>query len=504
MTRPMVCLVALCSAAAGPASAQLINIKTVPVAQADQFAIFPSRSLGMGGVSIALADPLLDPFRNPAKGTRLTTPYFFGSPVFYSVSSQAGAGRTLPLAALAKSGTWFGGLALALQQVDASRLNPPRIFAAQPDVLRADLSILPPEPPPAIVNERTHGNSYAFAMVGKALPEARLSFGGSLFWAGLNAVDGVDLLYAGSQGVKQFGHALDVRLGLLKEWEGDRSLEAMFLYDRFRMTHDVSYLDAFWDPGAQRTLLRPRLEHNLDYTDVWGLHLEYERPVGEEGWRIGWLGTANRMSHPKIPNYEIMSIPRDPGDSYAFNVGIGVAASEGPATYGIDLIYEPIWSDTWADAAEPVATRIGGTIPAGGKTIENDFWFSNVLFRMGVARDLGQAAAFQLGLAVRSIHYWLTQIDNVQVSIRDLEESWVEWTPTWGFSLRFPELELRYQGRVTNGTGRPGVVPNRGGFGLELNSASVGNNIIVAPSGPLTLGEVNVVTHLVSLSLPLR
>jgi hypothetical protein len=43
-------------------SAQLIQIKTVPVAQGDQFDIFPSRNWAMGGVSIALRDQLLDPF----------------------------------------------------------------------------------------------------------------------------------------------------------------------------------------------------------------------------------------------------------------------------------------------------------------------------------------------------------------------------------------------------------------------------------------------------------
>src|SRR2546426_5209194 len=53
-----------------PTPAQLISIKTVPIAQGDQFAIFPSNNFGMGGVSIALADTLLDPFVNPAKGAR--------------------------------------------------------------------------------------------------------------------------------------------------------------------------------------------------------------------------------------------------------------------------------------------------------------------------------------------------------------------------------------------------------------------------------------------------
>ncbi|MBI4520246.1 MAG: hypothetical protein HY701_05385 [Gemmatimonadetes bacterium] len=107
---------------------------------------------------------------------------------------------------------------------------------------------------------------------------------------------------------------------------------------------------------------------------------------------------------------------------------------------------------------------------------------------------------------VRSIHYWLTQYDNIQVSMRNQEEDWVEWTPTWGLGFRFPEVEIRYQGRVTNGTGRPGVVPNGRGFAGrgDATLASAGGNIIVAPSGPLTLGDVKVVTHQVSLSLPLR
>src|SRR5437868_9922845 len=76
--------------------AQLISIKTVPIAQGDQFEIFPSQNLAMGGVSIAVPDTLLDPFRNPAKGARLAVaPRFFGSPTFYGVSSGAGGGRTL-------------------------------------------------------------------------------------------------------------------------------------------------------------------------------------------------------------------------------------------------------------------------------------------------------------------------------------------------------------------------------------------------------------------------
>lgn len=497
-------LCSLALALAPAARAQLISIRTVPVAQGDQFEIFPSNNLGMGGVSIAVADTLLDPFLNPAKGSRLGTARFFGSPTVYSVSNETGGGRTLPLGALMRSGSWYGGFSLALQEVEASRRNVfPPVFLPGP---RLDL-IAPPEVPNLGPDERTHGNTFAFAMLGKVVPEAGLSLAGSASWARLTAVDGVDLLYAGSQRIQQFGHALDVRVGLLKEFAANRSLEAVILHNRFGMTQDVTYLDWFWDPGTQQAAQRPRVEHNLDRTNTWGLHLEYERPLTATGWRIGWLATGNLMSHPKIPNYEIMNIPRDPGHSYAFNAGIGISRTHGPATFGIDAIYEPIWSNTWAEAAAPIETRLGDTIPAGAKTIENHFRFSNALLRMGVTQELelsgvGRGAALQLGLVIRSISYRLAQYDNVQVAGRNLDERWVEWTPTWGLSLRFPELEIRYRGRVTHGTGRPGVA-GTGGFAVARDGVAAAG-ILVAPSGPLTLDEVRVTTHQVSVSLPIR
>ena len=107
--------------AAEIAAAQVIPIQTVPLVPADQFDIFPSLGLAMGGVSIALADTLHDPFVNPATGARLRTAHLLGSPTFYGVSDDAGAGRTLPLALFTAARTWFGGLALAVQQLDAGR-----------------------------------------------------------------------------------------------------------------------------------------------------------------------------------------------------------------------------------------------------------------------------------------------------------------------------------------------------------------------------------------------
>ena len=484
--------------------AQLISIKTVPIAQGDQFNVFPSLNQGMGGVAIGLPDTLLDPFRNPAKGGRLSIARFFGSPMVYGVSNDAGGGRTLPVAAIAPLGSWFGGLSLAVQEVDPSR-PPGSVLMGPPPpgvVVRGPLPIVVTPPAP-----ESHGNAYVFALVGKTLPKQQVSLAASFSWARLNAMDGVDLLYPGSQSINQFGHEVDVRAGLLKEWAGERALDAVVLHNHVGMSQDVSYLDLFWDPGTQSVQQRGRVDHELDRTDTWGLALQYARPLTASGWRIGWLATGNLMSHPKIPNYELMNIPRDPGHSHAYQVGVGVARVSGPATFGLDAVYEPIWSDTWAAAAAPTATGAGDTIPVGGKTIENRFHFSNFQFRMGIGRDIvlggrPRGATWQLGLAAHTVHYWLVQSDFVQSAVRPQEEWWVEWTPTWGLTLRFPELELRYNGRVTKGTGRPST-QSTPTFLADAAGVRSGD-LLVAPSGPITLQGVSVVTHQISLSLPLH
>lgn len=481
-------------------SAQLISIRTVPVSQSHQFEVFPSRTLAMGGLAIAVRDTFLDPFSNPATGTRVGAARLATSPFVYDVSSQAGAGRALPFGVLGRRGLWFGGVSLALQQVDLS---------ARDQVLRVPAPVPCPACGDAGIDrttaDRSRGNAYAVALVGRALPEAGVSVAGSVRWASLRAVDGVDLLYAGSQEVQQRGHVFDVRVGVVKEWKGDRSLEAVVVHNRFANTHDVLYLDTFWDPGGGEFAVRPRLEQNFDRTRTWGLHVEYERPLVVERWRVGWLATVNRMDHPKIPNYELMNIPRDPGYSTAFNVGMGLARSADGSTFGFEFVYEPIWSHTWADAAEPVTTRLGDVIPRGGMTIENRFRFSNAMFRMGVDRQValeepGAKLGFQFGLALRNIHYRLAQQNHVEASSRRQEEQWMEWTPTWGVSARFPDLEVRYRGAYIGGTGRPGVAPS-GRQGV-LDLASGGSNLLVAPSGPLTLTEVRVITHQIVVSVP--
>lgn len=518
--RRRVAVFALSLGLIAPARAQLIQAKTLPIAQGNQFQIFPSVNVGMASVAIALADSTQDPFVNPALGSRVQAARFFATPMLYRVTQGTGGGRSLPLALLARHENWHGGLALAVQQVDPSR--PPGFSGA--------VGLLPPSPPPppgpgggliigpgpvtpVVSDNEAHGNQFVFAMVGRSIAAHHLSIGASVLWNRLHALDGVDLLYANSRRLEQSGDAIDLRIGALKEWQRDgaaggaaRSLEAVVLHNRYAATHTVTYLDTFWNPITQQFDQQARLEQNYDRTNTWGLQLNYQIPLSAPGWRLGWLAVANRASHPKIPSYELTNVPAisgDPGYTHAFNLGMGISKVQGSARFGIDLIYEPISSYTWADAGEPTNTVSGDTIAPGGKTIENRFRFSNAWFRLGVEESIvpRKPAMFQLGLILHPIQYQLAQQDHVEGTIRNNSASWFEWTPTWGLSYRQPGYELRYQGRATYGAGRPESPPfTLGVFEVAAPNAS----ILAAPNGPLFLTDVTTVTHQISLSLPLR
>ncbi|HEX2095089.1 MAG TPA: hypothetical protein VHG28_22000 [Longimicrobiaceae bacterium] len=476
---PLLALAALPEAV----GAQLISLKTVPVATGDQFLVFPSQNLGMGSVSIALEDPLLDPFVNPARGGRISGSPAFGSPTVYTISDENGSGRTLPAGALFGSGEWFGGALLAFQQIVEG--NP--LERSVPDIGFT---------PSQRLSDRSSYNRYGFAMLGRKLGGASLA--ASVFGADLSVVDGVEILYPRAESLHQDGSMLDYRLGVAGGSPEGRSYEALLLHNRFRMQHDVGYVDWIWDPVARVSTRRHRTEVNRDRTNTWGVHLGTSQPLGATGWRIGGIVTGNWKEHPKIPNYELVNIPRDPGNSWAYNFGVGLSRTEGPATLGIDLVYEPAWSDTWAEADTAVRTASGQVIPPGGKTIENDFRFSNVMLRTGIGRE-GERWSFQAGLQVRGVHYWLEQHDNLRGTRREQEEDWMEWSPTWGLGVKFPEFQVRYVGKLTTGTGRPGVE----WAGPTAADAFRASDIVVAPGGALTLQESNVFTHQVSVSVPL-
>jgi hypothetical protein len=492
MARRWLAVLALTLTWADTLQAQLIPLRTVPVASGDQFVVLPSSTPGMGGVTLAVDDPVGDGWTNPAKGLLIDETVFLGTPTFYGISSGGGGGRSFPIAGLLAGSRVYGGVSLALQQIENG--GPDDVFFGGPW-----LDIWPPR--------RTRiGDSFSRNLYGSAFAGIRLGgrwsvgLGGSA--SSLDAMDGVDLLYAGSDRIEQSGSTKDVRLGLYHAGARDR-LELLLLHARVDMEHDVTYTDWVTVTDPVWTVLPVRrVERNEDRVRTWGAHLAWDRSLDAPGWRIGASGTVNRKSHPKIPDYEIQNIPRDPGLTWAYEAAVGFARSSGATTFGLDVAFQPIWSETWQEADTADVRLSGGVLQVGDRSIENDFFFTNVMLRSGISHRVGQAT-LQGGVEARSYAYTLDQVNHVEQSNREQDEAWMEWTPTLGVALAFSDFELGYALRVTSGTGRPGTDTFAWGEMAVIDLSSRAD-FIVAPSGPLTLQSVTVTTHQLSVRVAVR
>ncbi|MEJ2202644.1 MAG: hypothetical protein P8170_00905, partial [Gemmatimonadota bacterium] len=151
------------------------------------------------------------------------------------------------------------------------------------------------------------------------------------------------------------------------------------------------------------------------------------------------------------------------------------------------------------EADSTLTSGSGALIQPGEKTIENEFFFTNGVLRAVIAHEL-ERFGLQAGLEVRSYDYQLEQRNHVDVSFREQDEAWMEWSPTLGAVVRFSDVDLRYAGRLTTGTGRPGVALTPQAVALRAEMA----DFIVAPQAPLTLQDARVVTHQVSVRIPIR
>jgi hypothetical protein len=478
------CCLAILSAFA-PAEAQVIRVKTIPVAETEQFSFLPSA--GMAGVSIALADTLLDPFVNPAKGGRARGSQYFGAPSFFSVSGNSGAGTTFPIGAMWKRGSSFVGLGAAHQQIHAPTRTPNFGFGIG---AASSSSSFAPTLFPERAEPKSRRNNYSFAMLGHTLSSARLSIAASALWSGLDAVDGVEQFYIANDWMRQSGDALDLRLGILKETAKGHSFEAVAVRNRFGHAHDVGFTDLFWDPALRQMSATQRIEHDAERTSTWGLQLEYERPVIDSAWRVGAMLTGNRITHAQLPGYELTQGMGKAGRSAAFNAGIGISRARGAYTFGLDAIYEPILTDTWTP-----------------DSLDNRFRFSNAKLRAGVSRrftlmDPRSSFNLQLGAEAYSIAYVMNQHDRVTSANTVRREAWLEQTRTAGMSFKLPGIEVHYHLRSRTGVGRPGVVNDDDrGFGAP--------DVAVGPWMPpvtnaAALGAVRVTWHQFALSFPQR
>ena len=451
-------VVILLSAPLSDASAQIIPVKTTPIAEGDQFTFLPSSNRGLAGVAIALADSLHDPFTNPAAGGRVQRGYVFSSPSVYSLSRGRSSGSTIPIGAFMRGGSAFGAAGFALQ-----RLSPPR--GDEGDVIALSSVFTPVAP------GEPRSNQYAFALAGTQERGALPAFGVSVFWSRLKGVEGAELLYPLSQHIEQHADAVALRAGMVKSLTPWQSLEAVIVHNRSFARHDVSYFELVWDPANRNVIQRTHVDQNFERTHLWGAQLQHRQRLRDSAWTVGTTFVANRTTQLTAPARGMMTVARNPGESTALNAGIGVARSKHNTTIAADAVYEPVWSRAvYGDEAA-------------------DYRFSNVVLRSGIRHEIMSEAQnvrlqLQFGMQMRAIHH--------------TRRSWNEWVHAWGMSLRALEFDLTYHGRVQSGVNRPGRPSFQGPIAID-----VAPFFPFTPPGPVLL-PVRVTTHQLSVSVPVQ
>ncbi len=467
--RPFVRALPLLVGAFTAARGQLVTPKTIPIHQDEMYAIVPQARAGMAELSIALDDSLADPFINPGRLMFGRPTMSFVAPYSHNVTGGHGGGRTLPLGAMGSSGPWAGAFVAAVQDLDHKTSS---------NALNAGWL-----------------NRYIIGSVARRVRDD-LTVGLSASYARLNAIDGADLLYDGSNAITEIGDVSDVRLGVTKRW-GESRLDVVALNAQTNITHAVSYDWYAYNGGSGGEEYHSEVDHNLDRTRAWGLHTQFSQPIGD-GWRLGWIATANRLSHPKIPDYEVKNIPfvwHDPGTTYGFNFGFGLARALEHSSYGFEFVQEPMTSHTW------------GLDANGEHTFDNRFRFSNWKLRGGVgfdipaSRDGAWSYGFQLGTEIYSIRYALDQENHIANTFRSATEAWNEWTPTFGFRVRAHGANIQYNWRLTCSRD---CVPMPMGDKVTVPAASIGSTVIAAPTRAVNVDAGTSGFHqvLVSVQIP--
>jgi hypothetical protein len=485
-------LAALLMFATAPAFAQVIQVKTIPVAEGSVGAINPSGVEVAGGADIAVIDSLGGVYTNPALAV-LTPPSVTIAPRFFGIgpdlAMEDGTMWTLPVHAMHRGGSWGGGMSFVLQTADIGNLmSAPDWRFRIPTTWPGDHTVDEWLPQRA----RTHTkNAFVGGTLAREIPGSNWSIGIGGHHGILNWADGAHLLYGTPAYMEQRGRTTELRIGAARQSDSGRFFDVVTAYHDYRMTHDIYSWGSWW--------WQTQLNHRIENDNTYGVGIKVRRhePLSEQ-WTAGFKLAANVKHHAKIPDYDLMRIPRDPGDTQAFQLGVGFTRQHDGRRFAVDLVFEPIWSHTWADTPVAMGTPGGEIIPAGGITVENDFLLYNVHLRMGMSSTRGHAL-HQYGMNMRRIAYRLDQTNHIQAQERRQFESWVEADVSGGSTFRVLGADLGYSLHMTIGTGSPYV----GGDGFQfLRSTGSLADFPIAPAGDLKLDHLFIFSARTFLRVP--
>jgi hypothetical protein len=243
-------------------------------------------------------------------------------------------------------------------------------------------------------------------------------------------------------------------------------------------------------------------ERNEDKMTQWLMQAGY-RHHSPKGWTFGAGLTVNWKDHPKIPNYRLMNIPRDPGTSIAYRAGVGIVWQGERTVFGLEYLYEPITSHTWAEAGES-----GGLmLPAAFHTVENTFSFSNHIAKTGYESRTGFSwLSIRLGAQFHFFQYTMDQIFPLSGSARTMDTDWLETTATGGLRVSLGNVDLLYTLQIVFGTGLVGTTGVSTTPWFPVRDVTIGvaadraaSNFLIAPSGDVQVDTVPVLAHQVSI-----
>lgn len=466
---------------------QEIHLRTVPLAAGNQADFYPSLSRGMGNLSIAFDDPLSDPLINPSKTYRLKGLKLFFSPTRNTWSNEDGravftssgsakylgtAINSIPFGLFLNKDNFFTGGIISYQSYSSERSIPNNWLSN--NNTKYDVG----------------NNVYLFGLAGTYLPELKLSIAGSISWSEVKAIDGINLLYPGSIDIIQDGRSLNYKIGLLGELSGQDQLEFVIGRSTFRSSHEVTYGLSNWRM-VDDLISGYRTELNKDESKGWVIHTKYNHSFTEK-LKIGAIFTVNWKEHPKIPNYALANIPRDPGNSTAYNIGAGIVKTGERTQLGFEYIYEPMTSYTWAEAGTDF------TLPPTFKTVENFFDFYNHIFRGGIYSHTDLSwLDYRLGVQLHFNKYNLKQNDNILNTSRTADENWLETTLSGGLTLNISNFQILYSLQVILGNGIVGI--EGGGIAFQDTfSRGMESDFLIAPYGSLVVEDIPLITQQIS------